>query len=57
MRNGRDRDTQQKDAEKEMADITQELSVNQIHIQRLKEKLRIEDLIEQGLTNVPDDIQ
>ena len=57
MRNGRDRDTQQKDAEKEMADISQELSVNQIHIQRLKEKLHIEDLIEQGLTNVPDDIQ
>ena len=57
MRNTRDRDNQLKDAEKETGDLTQELQVNKIHMGRLKEKLRVEDLIEQGLTNVPEDIQ
>ena len=57
MRNTRDRDQQYKDIDKEQTDLTQELSVNQIHIHRLKEKLRVEDLIESGLTNVPDDIR
>ena len=57
MRNTRDRDNQLKDAEKETGELTQELQVNKIHMGRLKEKLRVEDLIEQGLTNVPEDIQ
>ncbi len=37
--------------------MSQEISVNQVHIHRLKEKLRVEDLIETGLTNIPDDIK
>ena len=57
MRNTRDRDNQLKDAEKETGQLTEELQVNKVHMGRLKEKLRVEDLIEQGLTNVPDDIQ
>ena len=57
MRNTRDRDTQQKEAEKEITDLTQELSVNKIHVKRLREKLRVEDLIEEGLTNTPDEIK
>ena len=40
-----------------MQDLTQESSVNQTHVHRLKEKLRVEELIEKGLTNVPQDIQ
>ena len=57
MRNTRDRDTQLKDAEKESSQLTQELAVNKNHMGRLKEKLRVEELIEEGLTNVPEDIQ
>ena len=57
MRNTRDRDTQLKDAEKESSQLTQELAVNTNHMGRLKEKLRVEELIEEGLTNVPEDIQ
>ena len=53
LRNTRDRDSHQKEVEKEMQDLTQESSVNQSHVHRLKEKLRVEELIEEGLTNVP----
>lgn len=31
--------------------------MNKIHVARLKEKLRVEELIEEGLTNVPEEIQ
>ncbi len=57
MRNTRNRDQQLKDTDKEQSDLSQEISVNQVHIHRLKEKLRVEDLIETGLTNIPDDIK
>lgn len=40
-----------------MEGLNQESSVNQIHLARLKEKLRVEDLIESGLTSVPAEIK
>ena len=57
MRYTRDRDTQQKQIEKEMEGLVAESSVNQVHLARMREKLRIENLIETGMIDVPEEIK